>query len=312
MSLPGGYHLHVLHERKAPYPTITSYKEFFAKWWPVSDGPIDQIPTDVQADRLVLWQMMGTNFFRRPARLVIHDYRSLSVGTLSGIKDRLKRLLNCKPDIRLFQTDFVRRGLGFRDTVPEIQFTLGVPSFAFDMSWDRSKTSCDFGYVGVVTVDREFDTVLQSFLDAYEGKKSFLLVGPADDAILQRFRSHDCFDFVGKLPHREALRRVLESRCGVSFIPDKHPYNRQIPTKLLEYAALGMPILANDCWTNIDNIERHRIAATLTGNDLFADRPAPALMADNRDCDLSHLDFHRILAESGLVEILAKALGASS
>ncbi len=308
MSPPSGFHLHVLHERKAPYPTISSYKEFFGRWWSVSDGPEAAIPSDVSPDRLVLWHMMGMYCRRLPSRLTIHDYRSRSVGSLCWLKDMAKKAFNARPDIRLFQTEFVKDGFRFHDGVPEVTFTLGVPSFAFDLSWSRNATVYDFGYVGMINRERHFDTLLRRFLDAYQGKRSFLLIGPSEQSILDEFAEQDGLSFTGKLPHRDALERVLQTRCGVCYVPNELPYSRQIPTKMLEYATMGMPIIANDVWTNIDNIRRHHIVAKVTEDDLFAEGPDPESLSDNLATDMAHLHFQAILSDSGLVDLISEHL----
>ncbi len=312
MNLPAGFHLHILHQNRAPYPEISSYKEFFGQWWSVSDGPAAAIPASIPVDRLILWHMMGMYRQRRSSRLTIHDYRSRSIGQLYWLKDYVKKALNARPDLRIFLADSVKSGYGFRDRVPECFVAMGVPSFAFDLSWNPDRTSYDFGYVGMISRDRQFDLLLRRFLDAYVGSRSFLLIGPTDASILDEFGAEAGLHFTGKQPHREALEQVLQARCGVCYIPDKMPFSQQVPTKLLEYAAIGMPILANRTRMNVATIERCDIVATVEGDDLFGERPDPDALASNLATDMTRLDFMTILAESGLVETINKLLGRAS
>lgn len=53
-------------------------------------------------------------------------------------------------------------------------------------------------------------------------------------------------DLVGPLPHREALERVAPALAGLSPLLDVGNYRNSLPTKVPEYLALGLPVLASD------------------------------------------------------------------
>ncbi|MGH8912859.1 MAG: glycosyltransferase [Acidimicrobiia bacterium] len=53
-------------------------------------------------------------------------------------------------------------------------------------------------------------------------------------------------DLAGPMPHGEALRRIAGASAGISPILDIPNYRHSLPTKVLEYLALGLPALVSD------------------------------------------------------------------
>lgn len=308
MQLPTNLHIHFFHEDKAPYPEIAAYREFFGRWASTSEGSEADIPKDVRCDDLIIWHMMGFYPRRSQARLVIHDYRSLSTGRFRRLKDFVKRAFNVRPDIRVCQNELIRDAMAFGDDRPSALIPMGVPSWIFDLRWDMADQRYDFGYVGVITKERGFRRALRSFIDTYQGTRSWLLIGPAERSLQEEFGNLPGIEFVGRLPQRDALAKLLTARCGVALLPGHPPYCWQTPTKLLEYAAMGMPILANNSPMNLETIKTHRIQATITSIDIFSSAPDAANMADNKATDLRHLDFQTVISGSDIVDLISQVL----
>lgn len=308
--LPSGFHIHYLHGGKASYPEVAAYRQFFGSHCTTSEGAIDAVPKQVPPANLILWQVMGFYPRRVPARLTIHDYRSLSVGTWSGLKDLAKRTLNATPDIRIFQNEAICRRMVFDDTATTVLLPMGVPDWIFDLRRQAETTRYDFGYVGAISEERGFGKVLRAFVEAYLGERSLLLIGPAEPAIAAAFGGAPGITFAGPLTQREALLRLLEAQVAICPVPAGPPFDWQTPTKLLEYAALGMPILANDSPTNLETLEALNIRALLQDESLFSAAPDPAACPDNRDCDVRHLTFDKIIADSGIVDQIFTRLAA--
>lgn len=53
-------------------------------------------------------------------------------------------------------------------------------------------------------------------------------------------------ELTGPLPHAEALKRIAPAAAGLSPLLDIGNYRHSLPTKVPEYLALGLPVLASD------------------------------------------------------------------
>lgn len=53
-------------------------------------------------------------------------------------------------------------------------------------------------------------------------------------------------EMAGQMPHAEALERVVGATAGLSPLLDIGNYRHSLPTKVPEYLALGLPVLASD------------------------------------------------------------------
>ena len=80
------------------------------------------------------------------------------------------------------------------------------------------------------------------------------LIGAAPrDEDLQWLRRHaraqglaDAVDITGALPMAQAWQRVQQASVGVSAIPPGPLHDVSSPTKIVEYLALGLPVVASD------------------------------------------------------------------
>lgn len=305
-----GWHIHFFHEGKAPYPEIAAYRGFFGGQCSTSQGPASNVPARTNPERLIAWQIMGFYPTRPTAKVVVHDYRSLSVGRARRLKDLMKRAFNAVPHLRIYQNGEIRDALGFRKDAGHVLLPMGVPSWMFDLRWREDASEYDFGYVGVITEERGFREALRSFTTAYGGSRTWLLIGPAEPSLLEEFGAAPGLKFTGALPQRKAIELLLKARCGVALFPAHPPHCWQTPTKLLEYAALGMPVLANDSPMNEKTIEQHGIEATVRSGDLFDDTVDPSHMQANKGADFRHLDFERIIGGSGVADAICDRLPA--
>ncbi len=103
-------------------------------------------------------------------------------------------------------------------------------------------------YLGDVTVARGVAVLV----DALEGTGlSLHLVGRCADDLAARLRLRaDLADvdltLHGFVPHADALASIAHHHVGVSPLLDEPNYRDSLPTKLLEYAAIGLPVVASD------------------------------------------------------------------
>jgi glycosyltransferase involved in cell wall biosynthesis len=56
----------------------------------------------------------------------------------------------------------------------------------------------------------------------------------------------DRFIFEGPVPHEEVARKVSTARIGIIPLPDLPKFRHNIPTKLFEFMALGLPVVLSD------------------------------------------------------------------
>ena len=56
----------------------------------------------------------------------------------------------------------------------------------------------------------------------------------------------ECFIFEGAIPHVDVADKVQTAKVGIIPLPDLPKFQNNIPTKLFEYMALGMPTILSD------------------------------------------------------------------
>lgn len=315
----------ILHPGKANYPEIAAYRSRLGKHgFEVFDGDIDAYARFPDRDVCILWCIMG--FYRTlpPARFVIHDYRSLSVGRLAAVKDGVKRVLNVRPDLRIFQNEQMRDAMAFRDGVRTLLLPMGVPDWIFapaDAGSDRAAPagagaapmpSGRFCYIGEMSRERGFQKVLAAYRDARrDASDTLVLVGQPEPEIHAAFVDTPGIRFVGRVPQPDALRIVRDSEYAVCFFPYHRPHCFQTPTKLLEYASLGKKIICNDAPSNVRTAHALGIHCHVTGAAIFdelfplsrvrATRPDPAAMQS--------LEWGRVIERSGVLAFIDAVAG---
>jgi glycosyltransferase involved in cell wall biosynthesis len=265
--------IYILHPGTANYPEIKAYREYFGNRYTVLDGTKqDYEKSGINGD-CILWCIMGFYPKQYKAKFVIHDYRSLSIGKFCAAKDLVKKLLNSKPDLRIFQNSEMQRIMSFSDNIESLLLPMGIPDFIRHVEAHTNPSFHQrFCYIGEMSKERKFDLVLKSFIESgLDGK--LLLVGTPDSEIFEEFKHSDKFMFTGKLPQHEALSAVKACRFSICYFPYHRPHRFQTPTKLLEYMALGMDIICNDAPSNISTLSLFNYKnAIITGRDIFQSR----------------------------------------
>lgn len=291
----------ILHPGKANYPEVAAYKSFFSEKCVVLDGTLDDYEKYPDKNDTILWSIMGFYPKRLPARLVIHDYRSLSTGVFATLKDSLKAMANVKPDIRIFQNEKIRDVMGFKDRIPAILLPMGVPDWLPDMNFTPAGLRGTYCYIGEMSFERGFDKLLDAYLKSGQ-TEPFLLIGKPQDSLYAKYKGEPGLIFAGRMPQEDALAAVARSDYAISYFPYHRPHKFQTPTKLLEYAALGVRVIANDAPGNVNTAKSLDIKIGITGRDIFSDsnrldeaKRQPALSLDPR-----HLTWQHIIKNSGI------------
>lgn len=103
-------------------------------------------------------------------------------------------------------------------------------------------------YVGDVTEARG---VLDAVVACGAAGIPLKVVGPCSDPIRRSIeetaaRCSTELVLTGRLPHAEAMQHVAASAVALSPLRDIPNYRHSIPTKILEYLAVGVPVAASD------------------------------------------------------------------
>jgi glycosyltransferase involved in cell wall biosynthesis len=148
-----------------------------------------------------------------------------------------------KPDYRLFQNGWVRERMGFNDGVPYGLRDMGISQAFFDAAAPARipPNEFDLVYLGEMNRLLPFVPLLQSIHDA---GRTLLLVGDVPDALRTQLpASVTC---TGRVPHADVPHQLRRARFGLNLVGNVEPYNQQTSTKLLEYCAVGLPVVSND------------------------------------------------------------------
>jgi len=101
-------------------------------------------------------------------------------------------------------------------------------------------------YLGDLTTERGVDVAVEASAKAAVRLR---LIGPASDEIrtvLKKDAERGVVEFVGALPNPDALDNVALASVGLAPLRDTPNYRHSQPTKILEYLALGVPVVASD------------------------------------------------------------------
>jgi glycosyltransferase involved in cell wall biosynthesis len=298
-----------VHEGKAAYPDVRACMAYFGPRFDVREARPEEALAMPDLGQAICWHMMGVYRKRLPCALTVHDYRSLSVGRGRKLKDLVKRIVNADPDIRLFQNDAIRRAMHFPVDQRTRFLPMGVPtSFIAEREREEPQSS-DFIYIGSLLPERRCERMLDSFLRRFGNTKRFDIYGPRNEELEARYSSHDNIIFHGLIDQGELPRVLKSARVGVSFFPDHYPHLLQTPTKLMEYGALGMRVLANEH-------PQSRITARDYGlhcrwgsiDDLFADVPDELDWESNAAIDPSSMAWPAVIRASGVEELIDQIL----
>ena len=168
----------------------------------------------------------------------IHEYQSLSTPPYSYFKNKVKKVLNKKPDGRIFLNDSVHSYLNFNDISPFIYRDMGVDDLLFQEPSRHPKYDVLYcgsisGRIGLIEALLNISKIL-----------TVLVVGKVSETDKKRLNSKN-ITLIGAV-NREFLPEIYRNaRFGLNFTPDIYPYNIQTSTKTLEYLASGLGVISN-------------------------------------------------------------------
>ena len=237
--------IHYVRGGNAYLPELAAYADFLQGLG--HQAQIHQDSASVPGDAAVVWWLCGRvprHAARRFAHAFqVHEYASASVPPWAWLKDRAKRASQPQPQYRLFQNAWVRARLGFADGVPSEFRDMGIASAFFSAQGTPGSPEFDVVYLGDMRRLRHFIPLLQGLERA--GLRTLLIGEPPPDlhpvlAPLQRTT------LTGTVAHSAVPGLLRRARFGLNLVPNQAPYHQQTSTKLLEYCAVGLPVVTTD------------------------------------------------------------------
>ena len=232
-----------IHPHKAFMPEIIAYVDFFSahniKTQIVSSPGDQQLPADVE------WHFMGRHTSRNKKVITIHEYASASVPPLSQLKDTIKKLINTKPDYRIFNNEYVLKQFQPNDGIPYGIRNYGIPSGAAHILPSIQK-QYDFVYIGTVDKGRQLELLFNCFAHGALKERSLLVLSRAYNDVSTAYATASNITFKGPIPYNEIYAHIQQARFGINYMPDIVPYNQQTSAKFLDYTACKMPVITTD------------------------------------------------------------------
>ena len=236
---------------------------------------------------------------KTPDRIKIHEYTSLSVPPLARVKNQLKKRINVKPDMRVFQTEIVKNQFNFEDSVPYLFRGPGIGTHFYNAPQNLNK-NFDFVYLGATDAVRETRYYLSILKENFK-KFSLLIIGDAPEKLKSQFNTNNV-KFTGRLAYRQVPDFLVQARYGLNLMPDKYPFNIQPSLKLLEYCAMGLKVISTD-YTWVNQFESAGKARFFKINSDFNNFNWQSIESfDYQNPNLQHLLWPNVIERSGLVE----------
>lgn len=184
---------------------------------------------------------MGTRPFwkKNEGRAIeVHEYQSLSTPPHAQFKNLAKKIVNKKPNGRIFLNEFVYRDLSFIDNIPYIYRDMGVDEALFQSP--NENPLYDIVYCGSIAGRNGLIEVLRRLAGNYK----VVVVGQVSDLESSLLR-HKNITLLGRVERKDLPEIYRNCRFGLNFTPDLYPYNIQTSTKTLEYLASGLDVISN-------------------------------------------------------------------
>ena len=235
--------VHFVRNGPSYLPELDAYVAFLSTLG--HQAHVHDTSSTVPNDAAVVWWICGrvphTEHHRLKHAFHIHEYSSSSVPPHAWLKDQVKRITQPLPDYRVFQNPWVRERMGFSSRVPSCLRDMGIAPAFFNSPTHISPKEFDLVYLGEMTRLQPFIPVLQSI---HQAGRSVLLVGDVPEHIQAQLPPNVTIS--GRVLHTDVPTQLRRARFGLNLVSNIAPYNQQTSTKLLEYCAVGLPVVSND------------------------------------------------------------------
>lgn len=235
--------VHFVHGGHSYLPELAAYSRHIQALGHAVQGhaQADTVPDEATAVWWICGRVPRAQAQRLQAAVQVHEYASASVAPGAWLKDRFKQWTQPVPDVRVFQSEWVRQRMGFEDAVPYALRDMGVPEH-FLQARPLQPPTFDLVYLGEMSRLLSFVPLLHTLGQA---GLSLLLVGDVPHALQAALAGQPHIHSSGRVPQAEVPQHLLRARCGLNLMPDVLPLNQQTSTKMLEYLAVGLPVISN-------------------------------------------------------------------
>jgi glycosyltransferase involved in cell wall biosynthesis len=236
--------IHFVHGARSYLPELAAYQAHIERLGHAVQmhTQAHTVPDDAQAVWWICGRVPAGQAKRFKAAVQVHEYASASVAPLAWFKDRIKQWQHPVPDFRVFQSEWVRQRMGFAgDAVPHALRDMGVPD-AFFKAQALQLPEFDLVYLGEMRRLLHFVPLLHTLGQA---GLTLLLVGDVPPALQKQLADLGHIQSTGRVPQHLVPAQLLRARAGLNLMPDVLPLSEQTSTKMLEYLAVGLPVISN-------------------------------------------------------------------
>lgn len=226
-------------------PEIEIYKSFLEKKGVIVDiKNISKVNKEIK-EYNIIWNFMGIDLKKYSQnQYIIHDYRSASSRCFPKIRDKIKIIINVKPNLRIFLNKDLEKYYNFKDNIKSLNIDMGINDLFFHIDKKIAK-KYKFVYLGEINKRRGINKLLEWFVKSEFKNESFLLIGPYDLKIYKKYKKYKNLNFLGKIKYKEVPEYLSLCEYAFNIIPNRFPFNFQTSTKLLEYLALNLKVISN-------------------------------------------------------------------
>ena len=277
-------------------PEAYAYEKYLKK-----NGHQVQLEYELDPNNDVNIYFMGTRPFwkKREGRAIeIHEYQSLSTPPYAHFKNFTKKIVNKRPNGRIFLNKFVHHDLSFSDNIPYIYRDMGVDESFFQSPSENPLY--DIIYCGSITGRNGLIEILRRFAGNYK----VVVVGNVSE-LERSLLKHENITILGRVERKDLPEIYRNSRFGLNFTPDLYPYNIQTSTKTLEYLASGLTVLSNKYEWICKFSKQNKIKVLWLENHYSFDSD---LVISNIDVDLGKFTWENILLNSKFENFLREIL----
>lgn len=186
-------------------------------------------------------------------------------------RDLISRLVFCAERVLLIDVPVVFAEVSYRKDylwVKKYSTVLNTPLITqlLPFKTDASTTHCfTIGYIGGVTAERGSLATIEALkiLKEHSTEPRFECVGPIDKShkgqllkLCEEYNLHNV-DFHGRMPAHEGWPIIAQCDIGLAVLQPIPNYVESYPTKVFEYMAMGLPVIASNFPLYQEIIERH-------------------------------------------------------